>query len=116
MTGLSKQFFGDEFNENEKSTEGVNFNSKSIVAQQRDFKLQLWDTAGNRKTHEIVKSYYRGAHGFILMYDVTDYESVEHIPYWIGAVQVRSFHEYYVKYLVFDEGTVDDLLGFVCRR
>jgi Ras-related protein Rab-1A len=35
-------------------------------------KLQIWDTAGQEKFRSITKTYYRGAHGAIAMFDLTE--------------------------------------------
>lgn len=46
-------------------------------------KLQIWDTAGRERFRTITSSYYRGAHGIFLIYDVTDRQSFTSIvQYW----------------------------------
>lgn len=49
-------------------------------------KLQIWDTAGQERFRTITASYYRGAHGIIIVFDVTDRESFEHVRQWKGEV------------------------------
>ena len=49
-------------------------------------KLQIWDTAGQEKFRTITSSYYRGAHGVIVVYDVTNRESFNNIKNWMGEI------------------------------
>lgn len=46
-------------------------------------KLQLWDTAGQERFRSITKSYYRNSVGVLLVYDVCNHASFEHIPLWM---------------------------------
>ena len=46
--------------------------------------MQLWDTAGTEKFKNITNAYYKGTHGVILVYDITDLSSFKDIDYWLG--------------------------------
>lgn len=52
-----------------------------------NLQLQIWDTAGQERFRTITQSYYRGAHGVIITYDITKSESFSHIPQWVDDVK-----------------------------
>ncbi len=58
---------------NKQTTEtvGVEFSSKIIKVGNKEVKLQIWDTAGQEKFRSVARSYYRGAIGVIIVYDIT---------------------------------------------
>jgi Ras-related protein Rab-1A len=52
-----------------------------------NFKLYLniiqWDTAGQERFRTITTSYYKGAQAIIIVYDVTDRDSFDHVKNWM---------------------------------
>ena len=69
----------NEFNSNINNTVGIDNINKEIIIENEPIILQLWDTAGQERFNLIVKSYYRGADGFLFVFDVTDMRSFEYI-------------------------------------
>ena len=61
----------NDFVEDHEVTVGVEFGTLMIRLHQQNFKLQIWDTAGQESFKSITKIFYRGAHCVILAYDVT---------------------------------------------
>lgn len=49
--------------------------------------LQIWDTAGQERFRTITQSYYRGAHGVIIAYDITKSDSFQSVPRWVEDVK-----------------------------
>lgn len=45
-----------------------------------------WDTAGQERFRTITSSYYRGAHGIIVVYDCTDQESFNNVKQWFEEI------------------------------
>lgn len=80
------QFVDKTFNNSYMSTIGVDFKIKTIDIDGKAIKLQIWDTAGQERFRTITSSYYRGAHGIILVYDITDVESFNNIKQWLNEV------------------------------
>ncbi|KAF8902806.1 ras-domain-containing protein [Gymnopilus junonius] len=77
---------------NPDPTLGVEFGSKLITIPEDNkvIKLQCWDTAGQETFRAITRSYYRGAAGCLLVYDVTSRESFEHIQTWLADVRKHA--------------------------
>jgi Ras-related protein Rab-1A len=47
-------------------------------------KLEIWDTAGQDRFKTITTSYYKGAHGIIIVYDITNKASFENVRMWLS--------------------------------
>ncbi|CAL8289358.1 unnamed protein product [Arctogadus glacialis] len=71
------------------STVGIDFKVKTIYRNEKRVKLQIWDTAGQERYRTITTAYYRGAMGFLLMYDITSQESFSAVQDW--ATQVKTY-------------------------
>ena len=70
-----------------QATIGIDFLSKTMYLEDRTVRLQLWDTAGQERFRSIISSFYRGAHGIILVYDVTNQDSFNSIEQWMQDVK-----------------------------
>ena len=83
---LLLRFADDTYTQSYISTIGVDFKIKTIQLDDKTVKLQIWDTAGQERFRTITSSYYRGAHGIIIVYDVTDRESFNNVKHWIEEI------------------------------
>lgn len=83
---LLLRFADDTYTESYISTIGVDFKIRTIELDGKTIKLQIWDTAGQERFRTITSSYYRGAHGIIVVYDVTDMESFNNVRTWLGEI------------------------------
>eukprot|EP00658_Telonema_sp_P-2_P007115 TRINITY_DN12651_c0_g1_i3.p1 TRINITY_DN12651_c0_g1~~TRINITY_DN12651_c0_g1_i3.p1 ORF type:complete len:166 (+),score=56.15 TRINITY_DN12651_c0_g1_i3:125-622(+) len=63
------------------------FKIKTVKFDDQTIKLQIWDTAGQERFRTITSSYYRGAHGIIVVYDVTDGDSYTNVKQWLEEIQ-----------------------------
>ena len=68
------------------SSIGVDFKTKQIELDDRLIKMQIWDTAGHEKFRTITTSYYKSAHAIIILYDITQKTSFDHIRNWITEI------------------------------
>ena len=64
-------------------TIGVEFGARMIAIDNRQIKLQIWDTAGQESFRSITRSYYRGAAGALLVYDITRRDTFNHLTRWL---------------------------------
>ena len=89
-TCLLLRFTDDSFTANHLTTIGIDFKIKIITLENKLIKLQIWDTAGQERFRTITKTYYKGAHGIILTYDVTDSNSFKNIRNWIKQIEANA--------------------------
>lgn len=87
-TGVGKsclllQFTDKRFQPVHDLTIGVEFGARMINIDGKQIKLQIWDTAGQESFRSITRSYYRGAAGALLVYDITRRETFNHLASWL---------------------------------
>jgi len=104
---LLLRFADDSFTDSYISTIGVDFRFRTVNIDMKTVKLQIWDTAGQERFRTITSAYYRGAHGIIMVYDVTNYESFEHVEEWLNEVN-RHASESTLKLLVGNKADLQD--------
>lgn len=98
-SSLLSRFCDDSFTESYISTIGVDFRIRSMAVADKLVKLQIWDTAGQERFRTITSSYYRGAHGIVVVYDITVAKSFETLDYWFEEID-RYAGEHVVRLLV----------------
>jgi Ras-related protein Rab-1A len=84
---LLLRFADDTYSEIYSSTIGVDFKIRTLELEGKTVKLHLWDTAGQERFRTITSSYYRGAHGIIVVYDVTDKDSFNNVSHWMQEIE-----------------------------
>ncbi|KAJ2952273.1 hypothetical protein O0L34_g4552 [Tuta absoluta] len=89
------------------STIGIDFKQKIVSVDGTPVKLQIWDTAGQERFRTLTTAYYRGACGILLMYDITNLESFNHLSYWLRNIQEYASPDV-VKVLVGNKCDVPD--------
>ena len=79
---LMTKICDETFSEEHISTIGVDFKIYTDTIDDKVCKLQIWDTAGQERFRVITSSYYRGAHGIFLCFDLTDRGSFLNLGTW----------------------------------
>ncbi|XP_069763879.1 ras-related protein Rab-4B [Narcine bancroftii] len=80
---LLHQFIENKFKQDSNHTIGVEFGSKVVNVGGKTVKLQIWDTAGQERFRSVTRSYYRGAAGALLVYDITSRETYNALTNWL---------------------------------
>lgn len=78
----------NNFTGEEIATIGEDFKIKFLDINKRRIKLQIWDTAGQEKFRQITVSYYRGAQGVIIVFDLANRSSFEEVGTWVKEAKV----------------------------
>ena len=90
-TCFIKRYIDGTFQDAYLSTIGFDYKNKFVTLKSgKKVKIQLWDTAGQERFRTLVKSYYKGAHGVILIYDVTNKSSFDGIKNWLTQIKEEA--------------------------
>lgn len=94
-TGVGKsclllQFTDKRFQPVHDLTIGVEFGARMVTIDSKHIKLQIWDTAGQESFRSITRSYYRGAAGALLVYDITRRDTFKHLSRWLDEARQHS--------------------------
>mmetsp|Transcript_10771 Transcript_10771/g.12797 ORF Transcript_10771/g.12797 Transcript_10771/m.12797 type:complete len:204 (+) Transcript_10771:93-704(+) len=87
---LLLRYVQDGFESEHMPTIGIDFRLKNIELDGKKIKVQVWDTAGQERFRTITHNYYRGAHGILLLYDVTKQPTFLNIRKWIQDVRAYA--------------------------
>ncbi|KAJ8956225.1 hypothetical protein NQ318_014956 [Aromia moschata] len=86
-SSLLLRFSDNTFTGSYITTIGVDFKIKTVHINGQKVKLQIWDTAGQERFRTITSTYYRGTHGVIVVYDVTNGESFANVKRWLHEIE-----------------------------
>ena len=92
-SSIFKRILGNSFSKNQISTLGtekaiLNFDDLEIDKKtSQNFKIVLFDTAGQERYRAITKSYFRDSQGIVLIYSIVDEESFKHIEAWLDSIK-----------------------------
>ena len=82
-SNLLLRYAHDKFNEDYQATIGVEFGAKNVEINNKTFRIQIWDTAGQENFRSITRAYYKNSVCAIIVYDITNKESFNNIQNWI---------------------------------
>jgi len=91
-TSIITQFIDQTFQEDQQSTTGGTFSTKSVVCDNgKTLKFEIWDTAGQERYRALTKMFYKDANAAVLVYDITRKDSFEEIQnYWSNQIKESS--------------------------
>jgi Ras-related protein Rab-1A len=92
-SGVGKSAFVERYSEDTftpsyVSTIGVDFKIRSVQVNGDSYvKLQIWDTAGQERFRTVTSAYFRGSHGFLILFSLTSSSSFQNLPYWLEEIE-----------------------------
>ena len=89
-SNLLMKFAHNKFTDEYQATIGVEFGAKNISFNNQIYRIQIWDTAGQENFRSITRAYYKNSVCAMVVYDITNRDSFEHIQNWIQDVKDQS--------------------------
>ena len=89
-SNLLMKFAHNKFTEDYQATIGVEFGAKNIELNDQIYRIQIWDTAGQENFRSITRAYYKNSVCAMVVYDISNRDSFEHVQNWIEDVRNQS--------------------------
>ena len=91
-TNFITRYTEKKFDENYVATLGIDFKTKNIQINNKTIKLQIWDSVGQEKYMSINRNLFMKVQGILLVYDITDQNSFDHLDNWMKRIkEVNEF-------------------------
>ena len=65
----------------------MDLHTTDVTIDEKNIRLHFWDTAGQEQFRSIIKNFYRGCAGAVLVYDTTLWSSFSNLSYWVKEIQ-----------------------------
>ena len=82
-SNILSKYSKNVFNKSSKSTIGVELITKFFRYENKIIKVNIWDTAGQERFTSMITTYYKGAKGALLVYDITRKITFDNIDNWL---------------------------------
>jgi Ras-related protein Rab-1A len=89
-TCFMSRYVDDVFEYHHISTIGLDYRLKTMKIGNDNIKIQIWDTAGQDRFKSITKTYFKGANGVLLLYDITNPNSFRNIKNWLEQIKENT--------------------------
>ena len=86
-TSIFNRFCTGKYDGNHSATVGVDFEVKEVKYNDKDYSIQLFDTAGQERFKSIISSYFRLADAFFIVFDLTNKHSLEYVPNYVETIK-----------------------------
>lgn len=107
-SSLLLRFVDDAWSDVFVPTIGVDFKVRTLKINNSLIKFQIWDTAGQERFKNITANYYRGAHGILVLYDITDVDSFKNLNNWLMEIE-KNAKSNVVKVLIGNKSDLSSL-------
>jgi Ras-related protein Rab-11A len=85
-TNLITRYTTKAFSIESKPTLGIEFSMSTLYKNGKTIRVQIWDTSGQEIYKSMTKNYFKGAHGAIIVYDITKHKTFEHVSNWLKDI------------------------------
>jgi Ras-related protein Rab-8A len=89
-SSIIARYVDGNYYHNLPSTIGIDYKVKRLSYEEKPIKLHIWDTAGQEKFRSITLNFYKGLDGVLLVFDLTDENSLNNIPHWIRQIKLYA--------------------------
>lgn len=89
-TNILSRYIRNTFSFDTRSTVGVEFGAKKVEVDGFKVKNQIWDTAGQERYRSITNTYYKGAKGALVVYDISKRDTFENVNKWINELRMNG--------------------------
>jgi len=89
-SSLVLRFVKGQFHEFQESTIGAAFLTQTVCLDDTTVKFEIWDTAGQERYHSLAPMYYRGAQAAIVVYDITNTDTLDRAKNWVKELQRQA--------------------------
>lgn len=89
-TSLLLRHSDNKFTEKTAGTIGIDYRSKTYFRGDKRYDLQIWDTAGQERFRNVTKSYFRDAHGVLVVFDLNDPLSFTSVRAWLEMLYLET--------------------------
>ena len=89
-SNILSRIMKNEFSKASKSTISVELSSKYFKIDNKIVKINLWDTAGQERYASVTGTYYKGAKGVFIVYDMTRRETFNNVDKWYKEVKMLN--------------------------
>jgi len=86
-SNILTRYVYEKFNEEFQSTLGVEFAAKNAIIDNKIYRIQIWDTAGQESFRSITRAYYKNSVCAFIVYDITNRTSFENVKTWLDDIQ-----------------------------
>ena len=89
-SNLLLRYTHGQFKPEYQLTIGVEFGAKNIPINNKTYRIQIWDTAGQENFRSITRAYYKNSACALVVYDISNRESFDNINTWIEDCKSQS--------------------------
>ena len=89
-TTIFQRFIESKISDVPTATIGVEFKIKEYKYNNKNYSIQIFDTAGQERFRSITEAYYKMGEGFFVVFDLTNIDSLNAVKYWIESIQVKT--------------------------